>query len=135
MFFILRLCIFFHFFQKFFDPLLKKWTPFTPSLPFWIACHAMHSELYNRIILKDRDKLKRSMSHIKFHVNRKRQSNNESIIVRWYRCFSLGLWIIKWIAIEAVVQRCSVKKVFCKKGVLRNFTKIHRETPVPESLF
>ena len=73
---------FFHFFQKFFDPLLKKWTPFTLSLPFWIACHAMHSELYNRIILKDRDKLKRSMSHIKFHVNRKRQNNNESIIVR-----------------------------------------------------
>ena len=70
---------FFHFFQKFFDPLLKEWTPFTPSLPFWIASHVMHSELYNRLILKDRDKLKRSMSHIKFHVNRKRQNNNESI--------------------------------------------------------
>ena len=25
--------------------------------------------------------------------------------------------------IEAVVQRCSVKKVFCKKGALRNFIK------------
>ena len=25
--------------------------------------------------------------------------------------------------------------VFCKKSVLRNLTKIHRKTPVPESLF
>ena len=25
--------------------------------------------------------------------------------------------------------------MFCKKGVLTNFTKIHRKTPVPESLF
>ena len=24
---------------------------------------------------------------------------------------------------EAIAQRCSVKKVFCKKGVLKNFTK------------
>ena len=29
----------------------------------------------------------------------------------------------------AVASRCSVKK-----GVLRNFAKIHRKTPVPESL-
>ena len=26
-------------------------------------------------------------------------------------------------------------EVFCKKGVLRNYAKIHRKTPVPESLF
>ena len=26
-------------------------------------------------------------------------------------------------------------EVFCKKGVLRNFTKTHRKTPVPASLF
>ena len=30
---------------------------------------------------------------------------------------------------EAVVQRCSVKKMFSK------FREIHRKTPVPESLF
>ena len=34
-----------------------------------------------------------------------------------------------WYQTEAVTQRCSVKKVFLK------FCKIHRKTPVPESLF
>ena len=33
-------------------------------------------------------------------------------------------------------HRSSRPEVICKKkGVLRNFTKIHRKTPVPESLF
>ena len=32
--------------------------------------------------------------------------------------------------VEAVVRRC-----FCKKGVLKNFEKSHRKTPVPESHF
>ena len=31
---------------------------------------------------------------------------------------------------EAVLQRCSIKK-----AVLKNFRKIQRKTPVPESLF
>ena len=30
--------------------------------------------------------------------------------------------------------RRSHPDVFCKKGILRNFTKIYRKTPVPESL-
>ena len=33
------------------------------------------------------------------------------------------------------LNRISHPEMFCKKGVLRNFTKIHRKTPVPESLF
>ena len=32
-------------------------------------------------------------------------------------------------------SRSSRLDVFCKKGVLRNFAKIQRKTPVPESLF
>ena len=34
-----------------------------------------------------------------------------------------------------VNDRSSRLEVFCKKGVVRNFAKIHRKTPVPESLF
>ena len=34
-----------------------------------------------------------------------------------------------YLHIEAVVQRCFVKKLFWK------FPKIHRKTPMPESLF
>ena len=39
--------------------------------------------------------------------------------------------ILKWVILssEAVVQRCSVKRCSWK------FYKIHRKTPVPESLF
>ena len=32
-------------------------------------------------------------------------------------------------------SRSSRPEVFCKKFVLKNFTKIHRKTPVPESFF
>ena len=31
--------------------------------------------------------------------------------------------------------RSSRSEMFCKKGVFRNFAKIHRKTPVPESLY
>ena len=33
------------------------------------------------------------------------------------------------------MSRRSRPQVFCEKGVLRNFPKIHRKTPEPESLF
>ena len=36
----------------------------------------------------------------------------------WCKIFNVCLIILRS---EAVVQRCSVKKVFCKNGVLRNF--------------
>ena len=42
---------------------------------------------------------------------------------------NVALWVNdRWV-------RCRRPEVFCKKGVLKNFTKIHRNTPVPESLF
>ena len=37
--------------------------------------------------------------------------------------------------IEVKNYRSSRQEVFCEKGVLRNFAKIHRKRPVPESLF
>ena len=32
------------------------------------------------------------------------------------------------------IFRSSCPEVFCKEGVLKNFAKIHRKTPVPETM-
>ena len=42
----------------------------------------------------------------------------------WCKIFNVCLIILRS---EAVVQRCSVKKVFCKDGVLRNFATLLKE--------
>ena len=44
--------------------------------------------------------------------------------------FEKSVGIDKYDAIRSSPRRCSVKK-----GVLKNFAKIHRKAPVPESLF
>ena len=41
----------------------------------------------------------------------------------------LGVLTVQYVPPEAIIQRCSVKKVFLK------FCKIYRKTPVLESLF
>ena len=70
-------------------------------------------------------------------------SNNNQILINFYffsshqktrGCPVLGITKVLTNSFD-IRSRSSRPEVFCKKGVLRNFPKIHRKTPVPESLF
>ena len=50
-------------------------------------------------------------------------------------CFNLIHFLWTWFIYRHFQPRSSRPEVFCKIGVLRNFAKIHKKAPVPESLF
>ena len=64
------------------------------------------------------------------------QSSSKFILKDWsFSKFSRknGIWFL-WLCLCISLNRSSRPEVFCKKGVLRNFCKIHRKTPVSGSL-
>ena len=64
------------------------------------------------------------------------------LFISGYFDFSFNFWFNIWSEIwrrslgtPISPSRSTCQEVFCKKGVLRNFAKIHRKTLVPEFLF